>query len=98
LANLRENFGVRLRELRLRHNWSQEVLAEHSNTSVHFISLIERGVNAPSFETIETFSKCLALEVKEMFDFSTQTEGPKRVRRSLQSKSRRKGAAKKKGR
>jgi transcriptional regulator with XRE-family HTH domain len=98
LANLREKFGVRLRELRLRHNWSQESLAERSGTSVHFISLIERGVNGPSFETIEILARCLAVDVKEMFDFSSQDETPKRVRRSLLRKTQQRETARKKSR
>jgi transcriptional regulator with XRE-family HTH domain len=79
---------MRLRSLRLKLNWSQEDLAECAATSVHFISLIERGVNAPSFETICTLSKCLGVDVKDMFDFPPQDETPRRVRRSLPTKKR----------
>jgi len=37
--------------------------------SVDFLSLIERGVNAPSFETIEQIAKKLRVPVKALFDF-----------------------------
>jgi transcriptional regulator with XRE-family HTH domain len=35
---------------------------------VDFLSLIERGINAPSFETLERMSKRLRLEPRELFD------------------------------
>jgi transcriptional regulator with XRE-family HTH domain len=36
---------------------------------VDFLSLIERGVNAPSFEVLERISGGLRLPVRELFDF-----------------------------
>jgi len=37
--------------------------------SVDFLSLIERGRNAPSFDTIERISKRLKVPVAELFIF-----------------------------
>ena len=37
--------------------------------SVDFVILIERGINAPSFETIEHMAKKLRVPVMELFDF-----------------------------
>ena len=37
--------------------------------SADFLSLIERGRNAPSFETIEHMAKKLWVPVMELFDF-----------------------------
>jgi transcriptional regulator with XRE-family HTH domain len=61
------------------------MLAERIETSVHFISLIERGVNAPSFETIETLAAALHLDVKELFDFQAKDSPPKKLRRKLRN-------------
>ena len=72
------------------------MLAERCETSVKFISLIERGVTAPSFESIEKLARCLAVDVKEMFDFPMQEEKPKRVRRSLPPNKRSRGLSKRK--
>jgi transcriptional regulator with XRE-family HTH domain len=36
---------------------------------VDFLSLIERGVNSPSFEVLERMAARLDLEVRELFDF-----------------------------
>jgi transcriptional regulator with XRE-family HTH domain len=48
---------------------TQEQFAETLEISVDFLSLIERGINAPSFETIERMAKRLRLSVAELFTF-----------------------------
>jgi transcriptional regulator with XRE-family HTH domain len=48
---------------------NQERFAEHVGTSVDFLSLIERGRKAPSFETIERMAKRLRVPVVALFDF-----------------------------
>jgi hypothetical protein len=37
--------------------------------SVDFLSLIERGINAPSFETLEQMSERLGMSVAALFTF-----------------------------
>jgi transcriptional regulator with XRE-family HTH domain len=49
---------------------SQEQFAELLEISVDFLSLIERGINAPSFENLEVFSVQLGLSVSELFTFT----------------------------
>jgi transcriptional regulator with XRE-family HTH domain len=58
---------------------SQEQFAELLEISVDFLSLIERGINAPSFENLEVFSVQLGLSVSELFTFTRSpavTTGP----------------------
>ena len=50
---------------------SQEQFAELLGISVDFLSLIERGINAPSFENIEVFSAQLNMPVSTLFEFGT---------------------------
>lgn len=69
VANLRVKFGRRLRTLRLRSELTQEQLAEMANISVDFLGLIERGINSPSFESLERIAKGLHVAVKDLFDF-----------------------------
>lgn len=69
MENLRKNFGSRIKVLRQQLNLTQEDLASLSNISVDFLSLIERGINAPSFETIERLSQALDVPIKELFNF-----------------------------
>lgn len=70
VATLRKQFGKKLRSIRKRHNMTQEQFAELLDVSVDFISLVERGLNAPSFESIESFSITLGIPVRDFFDFA----------------------------
>ncbi len=70
MATLRKKFGERLREIRLGRRMTQEQFAEALNISVDFLSLIERGLNAPSFETLDRIAKRLKLSVAELFTFN----------------------------
>jgi transcriptional regulator with XRE-family HTH domain len=56
---------------------SQEEFAELLEISVDFLSLIERGINALSFENLEVFSSQLGMPVHELFVFQ-QPEAPRR--------------------
>jgi transcriptional regulator with XRE-family HTH domain len=69
LSALREKFGNRLKTIRLARSMSQEQFAELLEISVDFLSLIERGINAPSFENLEVFSTQLGIPVYELFVF-----------------------------
>lgn len=51
---------------------TQEDFAELLDISVDFLSLIERGLNAPSFESIEAFSITLGIPVRDFFDFAPE--------------------------
>ena len=53
--------------------------------SVEFISLVERGVNAPSVARLEDFAKALKVEVVALFTFAGRK--PTRMRRLRISKS-----------
>jgi transcriptional regulator with XRE-family HTH domain len=73
LTSLRENFGNRVRSIRLARRKSQEEFAELLEISVDFLSLIERGVNAPSFENLEVFSERLGIPVSDLFTFDVNS-------------------------
>jgi transcriptional regulator with XRE-family HTH domain len=66
---LQRKLGKRIADLRRAMKLTQEQLAEGVGCSVEFISLVERGVNAPSVAGLEKFSKVLRVEVKELFTF-----------------------------
>ncbi len=70
MATLRKRFGQRLREIRATQRMTQEEFAELVGMSVDFLSLIERGRNAPSFETLDRIAKKLKLPVADLFTFS----------------------------
>ena len=72
MSTLRKQFGKKLRSIRKSREMTQEQFAEFLDISIDFLSLVERGVNAPSFESIETFSIALGIPVKDLFDFSPE--------------------------
>ena len=78
---LRQQFGSRLKGIRDERRRTQEVFAELLGISVDFLSLIERGVNAPSFETLEQISERLSVPVNALFTFPDKNAGPTRARR-----------------
>jgi transcriptional regulator with XRE-family HTH domain len=75
-VNLVTQFGRHLAQLRSEKRLTQEQLAEAANISLDFLSLIERGLRAPSFATIERLSNALGVEVKYLFDFEAGYESP----------------------
>ena len=66
---LQQKLGKRIGDLRRGKKLTQEQLAEAVGCSVDFISLVERGVNAPSVAGLERFAEVLRVEVKELFTF-----------------------------
>jgi transcriptional regulator with XRE-family HTH domain len=86
VATLRKQFGKKLRSIRKRKGMTQEQFSEVLDISVDFLSLIERGLNAPSFESIEAFSITLGIPVRDFFDFSpdlpSQTHSDPNLRKS----------------
>jgi transcriptional regulator with XRE-family HTH domain len=69
VATLKAQFGQRLREIRNQRRMTQEQFAEKLNISVDFLSLVERGRNAPSFETLDRIARRLRLSVADLFTF-----------------------------
>ena len=66
---LQKKLGQRIADLRRAKELTQEQLAELVDCSVEFISLVERGVNAPSVAGLEKFAKVLKVEVRDLFTF-----------------------------
>lgn len=72
MTSLRKQFGLRLLQIRHDLGKSQEDFAEIIGMSVDFLSLIERGRNAPSFEKIERMAGALRVPVAYLFDFDSR--------------------------
>ena len=69
MRSLRASFGLRLRSIRTSRNLTQEQFAEIIGVSVDFLSLIERGISAPSFDRIEQIAQRLDTSVASLFTF-----------------------------
>ena len=72
MATLRKKFGARLRQIRSQRRMTQEQFAETLDISVDFLSLIERGMNAPSFKTLDKIAKRLRMTVADLFTFNAR--------------------------
>ena len=69
---LQRKLGQRIAALRRARRLTQENLAESVGCSVEFVSLVERGVNAPTVAGLEKFAKVLEVEVHELFIFKEE--------------------------
>ena len=73
MPSLRYKFGKRLRSIRKVRDLTQEQFAEELGISVDFLSLIERGINSPSFETLDQMAVKLRIPVKDFFEFPSKS-------------------------
>lgn len=72
MRSLRTLFGKKLRKIRRHQDLTQEKFAELLGVSVEFVSNMERGVNAPSFETLEKIAEVFDLPFNELFTFEEE--------------------------
>ena len=72
---LQQRLGQRIADLRKTRRLTQAQLAKAVACSVGFISLVERGVNAPTVARLEDFAKALKVEVVELFRFVGRKPG-----------------------
>lgn len=63
-----EVFGIVLRELREKNNFSQEKLAEYCNLHTTYISLLERGHRQPTITTIFKLAKALNIKPSTLIE------------------------------
>ena len=78
---LQKQLGKRIAELRKNGGLTQVQLAKALDCSVEFISLVERGVNAPSVARLEDFARVLKVKVVDLFTFvGRKPTGKKRTR------------------
>jgi DNA-binding XRE family transcriptional regulator len=78
LNSLRAQFGQRIRQIRDEMDKSQEEFAELVGMSVDFLSLIERGRNAPSFKKLELMIKGLGVSAAYLFTFENSATAKKK--------------------
>jgi transcriptional regulator with XRE-family HTH domain len=78
LSNLKKQFGLRVRQIRDESERTQEEFAEMVGISIDFLSLIERGRNAPSFKKLERMARGLGKPVAYLFTFDPNYEPRKR--------------------
>ena len=66
--NIKERFGVRIRDLRLGHGWSQEYFADHAGINRTFLSQIENGHKEACMSIIEALADSFKMTISELMD------------------------------
>src|SRR5262245_8763986 len=62
MTDLRARFAAEIRVARQAAGLTQQQLAKAANTSVDFLSKLERGLESPSLETLVALTKTLSLD------------------------------------
>lgn len=73
---LLEILGSNTRQYRRARGLTQAQLAERVSISVEMVGKIERGVSAPSLETIEKLSRALDVQPAALFGAKTSATAP----------------------
>jgi transcriptional regulator with XRE-family HTH domain len=76
-VNVVKEVGKKVRLLRTSRfgpKMTQEELAERSEISVSFLSMIERGERAPHLETLAKIAGALQVPITELFSFDSDPE------------------------
>lgn len=71
------HFGDKIRQLRLRHRWSQQELALRSGISTPHISSLERGKRHPSLEYAMRLANALGISLEVLCDDAEPVTPPK---------------------
>lgn len=76
---LNKAFGNNVKYFRYRKKYTQEKVAELTDTSVTYISQLELGHHTPSFEKLERLAKALDVEPFEFYVIKPLKKLPPRV-------------------
>ena len=66
MADIRERFGARLRQVRGQNQLSQEKLAELAGVHRTFVSMVERGKRNVTIATVEKLAKGLKCRMADL--------------------------------
>ena len=67
MTTIEKRFGMRIRELRMLQEISQEELAWRCQLSKNYVSDVERGRRNVSLKAIEKFAKGLDVKLQDLF-------------------------------
>lgn len=63
-----KRFGFRIKELRLKNEWSQEMLAEKTGFHRTYIGMVERGERNLSLKNVEIFANVFSLSISKLLE------------------------------
>ena len=69
MENILNKFGLRIKELRIEKDLTQEQFAELSGLHKNYIGMVERGERNPSLKNIEVIALAFNISISEMMKF-----------------------------
>lgn len=75
----RVNLANNIKRLRYENKWSQEKLAELSNSSANYISNVESGNRNPSLDFIDSIAKAFGINSIDLLTDSKEIKSKLRV-------------------
>ncbi|MFF4617727.1 helix-turn-helix transcriptional regulator [Nonomuraea jabiensis] len=73
LAELRRQFGMRLRELREGHGLTQEQLGEMADVDRKTINRIENGMYSPHLDKVFQIADALEVPTRDLFEWEASS-------------------------
>jgi transcriptional regulator with XRE-family HTH domain len=68
-SDILKDFGLRVKQLRLERNWTQQDLADQSGFHKNYIGMVERGERNISLRNIEMLAEAFGLNIQELINF-----------------------------
>ncbi len=65
-SDILKDFGLRVKQLRLERNWTQQDLADQSGFHKNYIGMVERGERNISLRNIEMLAKAFGMTVSNL--------------------------------
>ena len=69
MTDIRKEFGINLKKIRLENGLTQEQLADKAGMHFTYIGQIERGIRNPSLINLHKLAKALNIDSKKLFPF-----------------------------
>jgi transcriptional regulator with XRE-family HTH domain len=69
--NIKEQFGIKVKNLRIKRGWSQEKLALTANIDRTYIPSIEKGERNVSITVIEKIANAFQIEIEFLMNFNS---------------------------
>lgn len=66
-SDILKDFGLRVKQLRLERNWTQQDLADRSGFHKNYIGMVERGERNISLKNIEMLAEAFGITINHLF-------------------------------
>jgi transcriptional regulator with XRE-family HTH domain len=81
--NINELFGANCKALRERKGFTQDKVAEGSELSLSYLSMLEQGKANPTLATVEKLAKGLDVDVVDVLSFAHSQTTSREIRERL---------------